>query len=64
MSQILNTTVGYLLGELDEGDTFKDPVMLRRLKKINSLPEKVREHILYNLDAALRDFRTSQAYSG
>jgi transcriptional regulator with XRE-family HTH domain len=40
ISNHLNTTVGYLLGEVNQTDTFKDPVMLKRLQQINGLPEE------------------------
>jgi len=33
LAEILNTTVGYLLGETEQEDLFKDPDMLKRLKK-------------------------------
>lgn len=36
----LDTTVGYLLGETDEADLFKDADMLERLNDIVELPEK------------------------
>jgi len=37
--------------------------MLRRLKDINALPKKDKEHVLYNLDAVLRDIKTRLAYA-
>lgn len=63
MAQLLNTTVGYLLGELEDSDTFKDPVMLKRLHEINTLPEEDKKCILYTIDRLLRDAKTRQAYS-
>ncbi|MFZ1748647.1 MAG: helix-turn-helix transcriptional regulator, partial [Saprospiraceae bacterium] len=33
----LNTTVGYLLGETDKADLFKDPVMLQRLAELDKM---------------------------
>lgn len=57
------TTSAYMLGEAESNELFKDPDMLRRLKEINELPEKDKDHILYNLDAVLRDVKTRQAYS-
>ena len=59
----LNTTVAYLIGEAGSNELFKDQDMLRRLKEINSLPNKDKECILYNLDAVLRDVKTRLAYS-
>ena len=46
ISNHLNTTVGYLLGEVNQTDTFKDPVMLKRLQQINGLPEEDKHCIL------------------
>jgi len=39
MAKVLDTTVGYLLGETENNDLFKDPMMLERLKQLNRLPE-------------------------
>ncbi len=63
IANVLETTIAYLLGEVESDELFKDPVMLQRLKDINALPEKERECILYNLDAVLRDAKTRQSYS-
>ena len=58
----LNTTVGYLLGETQETDLFKDPDMLERLNNIIDLPEKEKEALLMSIDAFLRDSKTRKAY--
>jgi transcriptional regulator with XRE-family HTH domain len=58
----LNTTVGYLLGETEETDLFKDPDMLDRLNDIVELPEKEKEALLMSVDAFLRDAKTRKAY--
>jgi len=63
MAKALNTTVGYLLGEVEESDTFKDPAMLQRLKEINSLSDEEKKCVLCNLDAVLRDSKTRRAYA-
>jgi len=34
LAKILDTTVGYLLGETDQADLFKDPKMLQRFQDI------------------------------
>ena len=59
---ILETTVGYLLGESDDINLLKDPTMLKRLNDINHLPDKDRDNILYTLDGLLRDAKARQAY--
>jgi transcriptional regulator with XRE-family HTH domain len=63
LAKLIDTTVGYLLGEVDETDTFKDPVMLQRLKEINSLSDEEKKCVLFNLDAVLRDTKTRRAYA-
>lgn len=62
MATLLDTTVGYLLGEVTENDTFKDPVMLKRLQQINSLPDKDKECILYAIDNLLASANTRLAF--
>jgi transcriptional regulator with XRE-family HTH domain len=50
LAKILDTTVGYLLGENDEADLFKDPAMLKRFQDISVLPAKEKECILTTVD--------------
>jgi len=54
MAAILDTTVGYLLGESIEGKTLKDTAMLKRLNDISALPDKDRENILYTIDGLIK----------
>ena len=63
LAQVLGTTVGYLLGETTDKDLLKDPAMLKRLIDINELPEEEKQHVLFNLDAVLRDHKTTKAYA-
>jgi len=63
IANILETTVGYLLGESQDTQVLKDPTMLQRLNDISQLKEKDKEHILYTLDAMIRDIKTRQAYA-
>jgi hypothetical protein len=60
---VLDTTVGYLLGETNDVDAFQDPVMLKRLNDINGLPQRERDALLLTLDAFLRDSKTKKAYT-
>jgi transcriptional regulator with XRE-family HTH domain len=50
LAKILDTTVGYLLGENDEANLFKDPKMLQRFQDISVLPEKEKECLLTTVD--------------
>jgi len=63
IASLLDTTVGYLLGETDQENLFKDPQMLRRFNEIENMQPRDREHILYTLDAMIRDVKTRKAYS-
>jgi len=62
MSRILGTTVGYLIGEVEKVDTFRDPIMLKRLQEINALDDKDKQCILYTIDGLLRDAKTRKSY--
>jgi transcriptional regulator with XRE-family HTH domain len=50
LANILNTSVGYLLGETDNADLFKDPLMLQRLSELESMKNDDKIHILHVLD--------------
>ncbi len=49
--------MGYLLGENDDQDLFKDPEMLKRFKELRSIGAKEREHILFALDSMLKNIK-------
>lgn len=54
LAQVLDTTVGYLLGEAKEEKILKDTAMLKRLNDISALPDKDKEHILYTIDGLIK----------
>ncbi|MCP4481725.1 MAG: helix-turn-helix transcriptional regulator [bacterium] len=57
LSKILDTTVGYLLGETNELNFFKNPDMLKRWNAIEEMGEKDKEHILFAIDALIQKVR-------
>ncbi len=59
MAKILDTTVGYLLGENDEANLFKDPVMLKRFQDNSVLPEKDKECLLITVDHFIKSAKIS-----
>jgi transcriptional regulator with XRE-family HTH domain len=63
LSKLLDTTVGYFLGETEDDLLLKDPKMLERFRELNRLPDKEKEHALFTLDAILRDAKTRLAYA-
>ena len=59
LANILNTSVGYLLGENQQSDLFKDPSMLKRFQDIVTLPEKDRECLLTTVDHFIKSAKIS-----
>jgi len=57
LANVLDTTVGYLLGETEERELLKDPSMLRRLNDIAKFPDKDKDCILYTLDAMINNVK-------
>jgi transcriptional regulator with XRE-family HTH domain len=57
ISNHLNTTVGYLLGETDKADLFKDPVMLQRLAELDKMETTEKSHILDVLDGFIKSVK-------
>jgi transcriptional regulator with XRE-family HTH domain len=57
LASLLDTTVGYLLGESEDHDLFKDPEMLKRFKDLKNIGAKEREHILFAIDSMLKNIK-------
>ncbi len=62
IAKLVDTTVGYLLGETEETNVLKDPTMLKRLNEISTLPDDDRHCIIYAIDGLLQNVRTKQAF--
>lgn len=60
IAKVLDTTVGFLLGEAKKQDVLKDQAMLKRLNDIASFPEEDKQHILYTLDALIKNVKLKQ----
>jgi transcriptional regulator with XRE-family HTH domain len=63
LAELLDTTVGYLLGENDDANIFKDPEMLERFKAIKAFREEDREKIYFTLDAMIHEVSNRKRYS-
>ncbi len=57
LAKVLVTTPSFLLGDSDDLDILKDPAMLKRLNEIASFSEEDRNHILYTLDALIKNVK-------
>ncbi len=60
IAKVLDTTMGFLLGEAKKQDVLKDQAMLKRLNDIASFPEEDKQHILYTLDALIKNVKLKQ----
>jgi transcriptional regulator with XRE-family HTH domain len=63
LADLLNSTVGYLLGETEESNIFKDPDMLRRFNEIKSFAENEKEKVLFTLDAMIHEIKNRRTYA-
>jgi len=54
IAKILDTTVGFLLGETEQVNIFKDPAMLNRFNDIEKLDVENKKHILTVVDGFIQ----------
>ena len=57
LAQLLNTSVGYLLGESEDSELFKNPDTLKRFKDISEFNEEDKKYIIYTLDALIKSVK-------
>ena len=57
IAKILNTTVGYLIGETEQENLFKDPDMLKRLNEIEKMNKEDKGHILSVVDGFIKSIK-------
>ena len=57
IAKILNTTVGYLLGETEQENLFRDPDMLKRWNEIENMEKDDKSHILYTIDGLIKSVK-------
>ncbi|RCX01008.1 helix-turn-helix protein [Schleiferia thermophila] len=63
LATLLNTTVGYLLGETEDDNLLKDPKMVSRLKELREFSEQEKEQVYFNLDAVIREIKNRKTYA-
>ena len=63
LANLLDTSVGYLLGETEDDQLLKDPKMIERLKDIKSFAQKEKEQIYFTLDAVIREIKNRRTYA-
>jgi transcriptional regulator with XRE-family HTH domain len=57
IAKFLDTTVGYLLGETDQEDLFKNPELLKRLNEIEKMEAVDKGHILSVIDGFIKSIK-------
>ena len=50
LSEVLGSTISFLMGETESQNVFKDPAMLKRMEEIENLPQKDKECLLLTVD--------------
>ncbi len=63
LADLLDTTVGYLLGETEDDQLLKDPQMIRRLKDIKGFEEQEKNQVYFTLDAVIREIKNRRTYA-
>lgn len=63
LANLLNSTVGYLLGETEEDNILKEPEILNRFKEIDNLDPNDKERIFFTLDALIHEINNRKRYA-
>jgi transcriptional regulator with XRE-family HTH domain len=63
LADLLGSTVGYLLGENEESNNFKDPEILDRFKAIKNFKDEDKEKIFFTLDALIHEITNRKRYA-
>ncbi|MCT6869983.1 hypothetical protein [Apibacter sp.] len=63
LANLLNSTVGYLLGETEEDNILKEPEILNRFKEIDNLDPNDKERIFFTLDALIHEINNKKRYA-
>jgi transcriptional regulator with XRE-family HTH domain len=63
LAALLDSTVGYLLGEDENDQLLKDPAMMKRFAELQEFSDKEKEQILFTLDAVIREIKNRQLYA-
>lgn len=63
LANLLNSTVDYLLGEMEEDNILKEPEILNRFKEIDNLDPNDKERIFFTLDALIHEINNKKRYA-
>ena len=63
LANLLDSTVGYLLGENEDSNLFKDPEILNRFKAIKGFEKEDKERIYFTIDALIHEITNRKRYA-
>jgi transcriptional regulator with XRE-family HTH domain len=63
IATVFDVSLDYLLDSSGELSKFKDMEMIKRWEQIGRLPQQDKEHVIFVIDALLRDAQARKAYS-
>ena len=63
LANVLDTTVGYLLGETEDDNLLKDQDMITRLKEVKEFSSEEKSQIYFTLDAVIREIKNRRTYA-
>lgn len=63
LAALLETTVGYLLGETEDDELLKDPQIVQRLKDIQEFSEQEKNQVYFPIDAVIREIKNRKTYA-
>lgn len=63
LANLLNSTVGYLLGKTEEDNILKEPDILNRFEEINNLYPNDKRRIFFTLDALIHEINNRKRYA-
>lgn len=63
LADVLGSTVGYLLGENDEANIFKEPEILSRFKALKEFSSDEKEKVFFALDAMIHEVKNRKQYA-
>jgi transcriptional regulator with XRE-family HTH domain len=64
LAALLDTSVGYLLGETENDNLLKDSRMIERLKDVATFSNDEQQQVLFTLDAVIREVKNRKTYGG
>ena len=63
LADLLGASVGYLLGETEETNLFKDPEVLQRFTEIKNFGVKEKEQVFFTIDAVIHEIKNRRTYA-